>query len=250
MRVLCKVSYDGSNYLGYQKQNNGITIQKIIEDCLKKICKKEIIIHSSGRTDAKVHAYGQMFHFDTELNMSEYNWYNAINSLLPKDIRIIKVYFVEDDFHARFNAKQKNYIYKINIGKYNLFEKDYVTQVNFPLNIDKVKEASELFIGVHDFKNFCANNEKDIDYIRTIYSIDVSLNEEYLELSFIGSGFKRYMIRMIVGTILEYSKGRIDLDYIEERLDTSIFNTTQYNAAPEGLYLNKVYYERDDIDEN
>ena len=115
MRVLCKVSYDGSEYLGYQKQNNGNTIQNVIEDCLKRICKKEVIIHSSGRTDAKVHANGQMFHFDTDLKMSELNWYKALNSLLPKDIRIKKVFFVEDDFHSRFNATSKNYIYKINI---------------------------------------------------------------------------------------------------------------------------------------
>ena len=125
MRVLCKVSYDGSNYFGYQKQNNGNTIQNEIENCLNKICKKEVTIHSSGRTDAKVHAYGQMFHFDTELNMSEDNWYKALNSLLPKDIRILKVYFVDDGFHSRFSAKAKEYIYKINMGKYNLFEKDY-----------------------------------------------------------------------------------------------------------------------------
>jgi len=250
MRILCKVSYDGSNYLGYQKQNNGSTIQKTIEECLKKICKKEITIHSSGRTDAKVHAYGQMFHFDSELNMNENNWHNALNSLLPKDIRILNVYFVEDDFHSRFNAKEKNYIYKINMGNYNLFEKDYVTQINQILNVDKIKEASELFVGTHDFKNFCANNEKEIDYIRTIYAIDIYEKENYLELSFRGNGFKRYMIRMIVGTILEYAKGRIELNYIEERLDTAIFITTQYNASPEGLYLNKVIYERSEIDEN
>lgn len=249
MRVLCKVSYDGSNYYGYQKQNNEITIQEVIENCLNKICKKPVIIHSSGRTDAKVHAYGQMFHFDTELNMNEDNWFKALNSLLPKDIRIKKVYLVDDDFHSRFNAKIKNYIYKINIGEYNLFEKDYITQINKKLNIYKIQEAIDLFIGTHDFRNFCANNEKDIDYIRTIYSIDVIEKDNYIELSFKGNGFKRYMIRMIVGTILEYSKGRIDLSYIEDRLDTVEFNTTQYNAQPEGLYLNKVIYERSDIDE-
>lgn len=249
MRVLCKVSYDGSNYYGYQKQNNEITIQEVIENCLNKICKKPVIIHSSGRTDAKVHAYGQMFHFDTELNMNEDNWFKALNSLLPKDIRIKKVYLVDDDFHSRFNAKIKNYIYKINIGEYNLFEKDYITQINKKLNIYKIQEAIALFIGTHDFRNFCANNEKDIDYIRTIYSIDVIEKDNYIELSFKGNGFKRYMIRMIVGTILEYSKGRIDLSYIEDRLDTVEFNTTQYNAQPEGLYLNKVIYERSDIDE-
>lgn len=250
MRVLCKVSYDGSNYFGYQKQNNGNTIQKTIEDCLKIICKKEVIIHSSGRTDAKVHAYGQMFHFDTDINMNENNWIKALNSLLPKDIRIVKVYFVEDTFHARFSAKEKNYIYKINIGEYNLFEKNYITQINQKIDLEKIREASELFIGTHDFKNFCANNELDADYIRTIFSIDLNINNNYIELSFKGTGFKRYMIRMIVGTILEYAKGRIDLEYILERLDTTIFNTTHYNAAPEGLYLNKVFYERSDIDEN
>jgi len=250
MRVLCKVSYDGSEYLGYQKQNNGNTIQNVIEDCLKRICKKEVIIHSSGRTDAKVHENGQMFHFDTDLKMSELNWYKALNSLLPKDIRIKKVFFVEDDFHSRFNATSKNYIYKINMGEYNLFERNYVTQYNKKINIERIKEISELFVGTHDFKNFCANNEKDIDYIRVIYSIDIIEQDNYLYISFVGSGFKRYMIRMIVGTMLEYAKGKIDTDYILDRLDTTIFNTTGYNAAPEGLYLNKVYYGRSEIDED
>ena len=247
MRVLCKVSYDGSSYYGYQKQLNKITIQGVIEDCIKRITKKEISIHASGRTDAKVHAYGQMFHFDTDSNMSEINWYNALNSLLPKDIRILNVTFVSDDFHARFNVLKKNYIYKINIGKYNLFERNYITQINQELNLEKIKDASLLFIGTHDYRNFCANNDKDDDYIRTIYSIDVTKKDDYIILSFIGSGFKRYMVRMIVGTIIEYSKDRINLDYIYERLDINEFNTTQYNAAPEGLYLNEVYYERDDL---
>ena len=235
MRILCKVSYDGSNYYGYQKQLENITIQKTIEDCLKKICKKEVVIYSSGRTDAKVHAYGQMFHFDTDLNMSEINWYNALNSLLPKDIRIIKTFIVEDDFHSRFNVKKKNYIYKINMGKYNLFEKDYITQINTHLNIEKLKEASKLFIGTHDYRNFCANSEKDDDYIRSIFSIDITKENEYLIISFFGTWFKRYMIRMIVGTMIEYSKNKIDNEYITSRLYTSIFNTTHYNAAPEGL---------------
>ena len=249
MRVLCKVSYDGSNYYGFQKQNDRITIQSIIEECLKKITKKEVNISASGRTDAHVHAYGQMFHFDTDLNMNEINWYNALNSLLPKDIRIKKVFFVEDGFHARFSAEKKNYIYKINMGEYNLFEKDYISQVNKELNIDKLNEASSLFVGTHDFKNFCANSDKEDDYIRTIYDIKILKKDNYLSISFIGTGFKRYMIRMLVGTLLEYEKGRIDLNYIKNRLDVLEFNNTQYNAAPEGLYLNKVYYGRSDIDE-
>ena len=147
----------------------------------------------------------------------------------------------------RFNVLKKNYIYKINIGKYNLFERNYITQINQELNLEKIKDASLLFIGTHDYRNFCANNDKDDDYIRTIYSIDVTKKDDYIILSFIGSGFKRYMVRMIVGTIIEYSKDRINLDYIYERLDINEFNTTQYNAAPEGLYLNEVYYERDDL---
>lgn len=250
MRVLCKVSYDGSSYYGYQKQNNKRTIQNTIEDCLKKICKKDVNIYASGRTDAKVHAYGQMFHFDTDLNMNEDNWYKALNSLLPKDIRILKVYFVNDDFHSRFSVFKKNYIYKINIGEYNLFEKNYVTQLNYELDLERLKEASELFIGTHDYRNFCNNNDVDDDYIRTIYSIEITKNKNYIEFSFIGTGFKRYMIRMIVGTIIEYARNRIDSDYIVNRLDTTMFNTTKYNANPEGLYLKKVYYGRSEIDED
>ena len=250
MRVLCKVSYDGSMYYGFQKQNNKVTIQGTIEEAIKKITKEDIAIHASGRTDAKVHAYGQMFHFDSSLNMNESNWLHALNSLLPHDIRINKVFFVEDDFHARFNVKRKNYIYKMNLGDYNLFERKYITQFNKDLNLESLNEATELFLGTHDFRNFCSNNEENMDYIRTIYSIDISKKNRYLEFSFVGTGFKKYMIRMIVGTIIAYSTNKIDLDYISNRFDIVEFNTTQFNAKPEGLYLNKVIYERDDIDED
>ena len=136
------------------------------------------------------------------------------------------------------------------MGEYNLFEKDYVTQLNYKLDIERVREACELFIGTHDYRNFCNNNEVDDDYIRTIYSIDIERKDDYLTFSFVGTGFKRYMIRMIVGTIIEYSRNRITSDFIVNRLDTTMFNTTKYNANPEGLYLNKVYYGRSDIDEN
>ena len=115
-----------------------------------------------------------MFHFDTDLNMNEDNWYKALNSLLPKDIRILKVHFVNDDFHSRFSVFKKNYIYKINIGEYNLFEKNYVTQLNYELDLERLKEASELFIGTHDYRNFCNNNEVDDDYVGFK---DVTMNE-------------------------------------------------------------------------
>ncbi len=250
MKVLCKVSYDGSFYFGYQKQNNQITIQEVIENVLKKITKKEINIYASGRTDAKVHAYGQMFHFESDLNMSELNWEKALNSLLPKDIRIIKVFFVEEDFHARFSVIKKNYIYKMNLGKYDLFNRNYIAQLNYDLDLTKLNEVSKLFIGEHDYRNFCSNNEDNDDYVRNIYSIDIQKENDLIYISFKGSGFKRYMIRMIVGTMIEYARNRIDLNYITTRLDTNEINKTQYKALAEGLYLNKVYYGRSDIDED
>ena len=154
MRYLMTFSYDGSKYSGYQKQPKKKTIQSEIEKVLKKInSEQKVDIHASGRTDAGVHALNQKAHFDMDAKMSPDKLKYSINCLLPKDIYIKDIKEVNDDFHARFNVKAKEYVYKINMGEYNPIEKDYVYQYNKKLDAVRMERAVRYLVGTHDFKS-------------------------------------------------------------------------------------------------
>ena len=165
MRFLMTFSYDGSNYKGYQRQPKVKTVQGEIEKALRKISgDKKMEIHGSGRTDAGVHALGQRAHFDFETNMTPKNIKDALNSLIPKDIYIKNVEEVSDTFHARYNVKAKEYIYKINMGEYNPIEKDYVYQYNKKLDVVEIERAIKYLEGTHNFKSFTKTNDEQDDY--------------------------------------------------------------------------------------
>ena len=156
-------SYDGSKFVGYQIQNEGRTVQEELIKAVEKINGEKTKIDASGRTDRGVHALEQNACFKTTRTMQESEWLKALNGLLPDDIYIKSVVFEKEDFHPRFDVKQKTYLYKINLGEYNPFERDYVYQLNKNIDLDKFIQASKLFIGKHDFRCFCAN-EDAVDY--------------------------------------------------------------------------------------
>ena len=242
MRYLMTISYDGSNFYGYQVQNNKRTIQGEIEKCLTKINgNKKVKIVGSGRTDRGVHAMGQRAHFDFK-EMDIIKLKNSLNKLLPEDIYIKQIETVADDFHARFNVTKKEYIYIINMGEYNPLKNKYEFQLNKKLNISKMKEAAKYLIGEHNFKSFTKTDEEKDDYVRTIFTIDFVLNNDLLTISFIGTGFLRYMVRNIVGLLVE-----VGLEKVEPNATLDILNSCDRTKAfktfsPNGLYLNKVYY--------
>ena len=242
MRYLMTFSYDGSNFYGYQVQNNKRTVQGEIESCLTKINgNKKVKIVGSGRTDRGVHATGQRAHFDfKEIDISKLQ--TSLNKLLPTDIFIKSIKIVPDDFHARFDVKKKEYVYKINMGEYNPLKYNYEFQLNQNLNIDKMKKASSYLIGEHNFKSFTKTNEEKEDYIRIIYDIDFKVVNHVLAIKFTGSGFLRYMVRNIVGLLVEVGLDKVNpeitLDILKSCDRTKAFKT--FN--PNGLYLNKVYY--------
>ena len=179
MRYLMTFSYDGTNYYGYQKQPSKITIQGVLETALTKINKNiNVYVHSSGRTDSKVHALNQRAHFDLDININEEKLRRALNGLINKDIYIKKIIKVNDNFHARFNVIKKEYIYKINIGEYDPIEKNYVYQYNKNIDIKKMKKATKHLKGTHNFKAFTKfDNQKETDFIRTIYKIKIKKNK-------------------------------------------------------------------------
>ena len=237
------VSYNGVGFNGYQKQNNLRSVQGEIEKVLKQIHHYEVKSFGAGRTDKGVHALGQVFNFETELNMGAKEYEKAFNSLLPSDIYVKSVEEVDLSFHSRYSSKGKEYHYLINVGEYNVLEKDYVLQFNRELDVDKMIEASRLFLGEHDFKNFCASEEEKVkDYIRVIHSIDIIKENDKIMFIFKGNGFLRYMIRMIVGILVEIGKGRKDEFFIRERLDVDKLNRSNYKVDSCGLYLVKVNY--------
>ena len=242
MRYLITFSYDGTNYNGYQKQLNKNTIQDKIESALNKITSNKIIIHASGRTDSKVHALNQKAHFDLDKEYDIYKLKKSINSLIPEDIHISKIEVVDNDFHARFNVKEKEYIYKLNIGEYNPLDRNYVYQYNKELDLDKMIEASKYLLGEHNFKSFTKTDDSKEDYIRNIYKINITKKDNIITFDFIGNGFLRYMIRNIVGTLIEVGENKIDPIKVKEILDSQNRKNAGKTAHPEGLYLYNVKY--------
>lgn len=237
------ISYDGKGFYGYQKQRNLRNVQMEIEKVLKEIHHYEVKSFGAGRTDKGVHALGQVFNFESELTMGANEYFRAFNSLLPKDVYVKDVEEVDLSFHARYSSNSKEYHYLVNLGEYNVLEKDYVLQFNRKLDVERMREASTLFLGEHDFRNFCASEEEKVkDYIRTIYSIEIIQNNDKLTFVLKGNGFLRYMVRMIVGIIIEIGKGRQSVNFIEERLDCEILKRSNYKVDACGLYLVRVNY--------
>lgn len=242
MRIKGIVSYKGNNYHGWQKQIGDNSIEEEIEKVLSKVLDEPINIYASGRTDAKVHAYGQVFHFDTnkEPDLSKLTY--SINMMLNDDIKIISLEKVDDNFHARYSAKAKIYEYKILLGSKDPFNYDTHYLCPYPIDIDLLKESLKKFIGVHDFRNLSSKEEDEDDFVREIYSIDIDHSNDEINIIFKGNGFMRYMIRYMVGVALAISYHKEDISYIDSLLDTKERKITSYKAPAEGLYLVKVEY--------
>ena len=242
-RYLINFSYDGSNYNGYQKQKGLNTIQGNIEKALKQINNnKTTKFSSSGRTDAGVHAINQYGHADINVEITEYKLKRALNSLLPDDIYVKNTKIVDNDFHSRYNAKKKEYIYKINTGEYNPIERKYVYQLCKNINIDKIEEALNYIKGTYDFKYLSSNEIEEKNTIRTIYSAKVKEKDNYIQLSFIGDGFLKYMVRTIVGILIQIGLEDYEVNEIKKILNGNGKNNYKKIAPPEGLYLKDVTY--------
>ena len=243
MRYLAKVSYDGSSYSGWQIQPNVTTIQEVIEKAISLINKKETSITASGRTDTGVHALGQVFHFDSSYDLDGKVWVKAINSKLPDDIRIQEVMKTSDVFHARFDAINKTYVYKINCGEYNLFERNYIYQYNKSLNIDLLKDYSAIVEGVHDFGSFNSSSYEEMpNQVRTLISFIGKLEDNILTITIKGDGFLRHMIRVLVGTYISLCEEKITLETIKNALEHPNKEAISYKVPGMGLYLEEVEY--------
>lgn len=242
MRYLITFSYDGSNFNGFSKQDGLRTVQGEMENVLKFINNSETKIVGSGRTDKGVHAIKQVCHVDILVNINEYKLKCAMNSLLPKDIHVISTKVVDDNFHARYMVKEKVYEYKLNMGEYNPIERNYVYQFNKKLDVDKMISASKYLIGVHDFKAFTPNKDIRNNYIREIYSIEITNNSDIVIFTFKGNGFIKYQIRNMVGLLIQVGLNKKEVIDVKKILDSKNRSNGFRTSHPEGLYLKDVIY--------
>lgn len=243
MRYLIKFSYDGTNYSGFQKQKGLNTIEEKLEEALTKINNgKKTTITATGRTDKGVHALCQYGHADIDVNINEKKLKRAMNSNLPEDIHVIETKEVDNNFHARYNVKEKEYKYYINIGEYNPIERNYVYQYNYNLNIDNMKKAIRFFEGEHDFRSFVTENKEKENCVRTITYTNIELKDNKIIITFRGNGFLRYQVRNMVGLLIKIGENKISPDSVDKIIESKDRTKASKTAPSEGLYLTKVIY--------
>lgn len=240
------VSYDGSDFKGYQKQPRCRTVQGELEKALKKINgDKEVSVCASGRTDAGVHAINQKAHFDLEQEIDSEKLLRSVNSILPEDIYVKSIDQVSDNFHARFSAIGKEYIYQINMGEYNPLERKYVYQHNGKLDVVEMQRAIKYLEGTHSFKAFTKSDDEREDYVRTLSQTNIIRDLKdvsKITLVFIGNGFMRYMVRNMVGTLIEIGEGKRRSEEIIDILNSEDRTKAGKTAEAQGLFLRNVFY--------
>lgn len=241
--VMLVIEYEGTNFSGWQRQIGQRTVEEEIEKTLRKISKEEIKIIGSGRTDAKVHALGQVANFKTRSTIPASRFKYILNNRLPEDIRIRESKEVNMDFHSRFSAKAKQYKYIIYNNKMpSALYRNFSYHIPRNLDIDKMTDAACEFIGTHDFASFKGRRSVVKDTIRTIYKIDIKRKKDLIEINILGKSFLRYMIRIIVGTLIEVGYGNLNRQDIREIIACKNRTKAKKTAEPQGLFLMKVYY--------
>jgi len=241
--IMVQIAYDGTNYSGWQSQPNGKTIQEEIMKALKKLTGDEIIINGAGRTDAGVHAYGQVASFILERNIPVNRLPLALNSNLPEDISIVNAIEVPMEFHARFSATGKRYIYHIYEGRYrNPVLRNYSYHVHYELDHNKMREAANFLIGTHDFRGFMSNGSSVQNTVRTIHKLDIISKDNSLYIHIEGNGFLYNMVRIITGTLVKIGTGKMAVEQIQKVLETKDRTIAGHKAPSQGLFLDKVFY--------
>ena len=238
MKYLMIVQYSGLNYNGFQKQKSGNTIQNHLENALKTITKEEINTTGSGRTDAKVSAFMQPVSFETKKELDTAKTLYSLNGILPSEIKVLSL--VESDIHARFDAKQKTYCYKMYVSNVDLPLYNNALRISPTLNFKEMKKFLKTLVGTHDFKGFQASGSETETTTRTIFSAKLKKENQYLNLYITGNGFLYKMVRNIVGTMLKVGENKLNIKNLKPTLFTT-FKATN-TAKPEYLYLTNVEY--------
>ncbi|MBR4636325.1 MAG: tRNA pseudouridine(38-40) synthase TruA [Clostridia bacterium] len=252
-RIVLIIEYWGTNYVGWQVQPNGVSVQEVLAKALGEVTGEEIKLHASGRTDSGVHARAQVAHFDTESRIPADKIAFAVNTRLPKDIRV-KASFIapeaEGGFHSRFSVRKKHYRYRVlNTLHDSAFTADTALHVHYPLDLERLNAAAALFLGTHDFAAFKAVNSTAATTVRTIYRSEWRREGDMLVYDVAGSGFLYNMVRIMVGTMLRIGMGYDDLSVIENALAKPTRENAGDTAPAHGLTLWRVEYDAFDTED-
>lgn len=243
-RIKLTVAYDGTCYSGFQIQDNGNTIAAELNRALSKLSGHEVEVAGASRTDAGVHARGQVATFDLRGRISPGQICIAAQGLLPQDIRIIQAEEVPADFHCRYEAKGKHYRYTVDAGPVtDPFQYRYRWHFPRSLDLEKMQEARNHLLGSHDFRAFCASHSGRTNFVRRLDAVDLTLKEDVLTLDFWGNGFLYKMVRSITGYLLDVGRGRFSPDLGKEVLLTGRRQDLGVTAPARGLCLMKIYYK-------
>ncbi len=243
-RIKLTVSYEGTRYHGFQRQPTGITVQESLEKAIEQLQGEPVRIVGSGRTDAGVHARGQVVHFDTEAAIPPERWGAALNSVLPDDIVVRQSEQVSSSFHARYDVKSKTYRYLIDHGRVrDVFLRNRAWHISRPLDLESMVTAATAFVGTHDFTAFCSAKADVGNRVRTITRVDIEKDGNRIWLTFMGNGFLYNMVRIMTGTLVEVGAGKRDVAEIPHLIEAKDRTLTGITAPPQGLYLWSVDYE-------
>jgi tRNA pseudouridine38-40 synthase len=242
-RWKCVCAYDGAPFSGWQCQEDGKGIQDVIEARLAQILEKPVRIEASGRTDAGVHARAQVFHFDAEWRHGAERFHAALRSCLPPGIQIVSLRPTKADFHARFSATGKRYIYYLHLGDADPFTRPYTWPILRPLDIEAMRAAAAVLVGKQDFRAFTAYNGKEReDTVRHIRRLDVVRRGKIIRLIVEGDGFLYKMVRSIAGALVKVGEGRSSPAEVKAILVSRQRTEAVLTAPPQGLFLDKVFY--------
>ena len=242
-RIKLTLEYDGTGYAGWQVQPNSDTIQQRVEEALAKVLQEKVRINGSGRTDAGVHARGQVAHFETVSNLPLKNIRDGANTYLPPDIAIIRIEEAAPDFHARYSARGKIYRYRVLIRETRSpLSLNHTYRLSLPVDVEKMRIASRSLIGKHDFSAFEASGSSIQDKVRQLSRLEIREEGEILEIEFQGNGFLYKMVRNIVGTLIEVGKGNISPEEVKDILGSRDRENAGPTAPAAGLCLIQVIY--------
>lgn len=243
MRVKLIIEYNGAMYAGWQRQENALAIQQVIEESIFALTGERINIVGAGRTDSGVHALGQTAHFDTFSTIPADRFAPALNTILPESIRIRESSEADENFSARYSAKGKTYQYKIYNSRVNsplhMLDHAYIPLL---LDVDRMKAAAKYFLGEHDFAAFCARDKRNGSTIRSLWQCDIVRIDKEIIITVSGKSFLYNMVRIISGTLIEVGLGKIDPDSIPELITKKERTLTGQTAPANGLTLKEVYY--------
>lgn len=250
MRIRMVISYDGTSYAGYQTQPNGITVQEEIEKALFKLTGEKIVIHASGRTDSGVHARAQVAHFDTDSKIPPEKFSFALNTHLPKDIRIMNTAEVDSLFHSRFTAKRKTYRYTVQNGVHeDPFFRNTALFIHSKLDFEAMQKEAEKVVGTHDFAAFRSTGTVNKTTVRTVFESFWTKKDNLYIYTVTGDGFLYNMVRILAGTMLDVGMGRIEGGAVEKALKSTKRSDAGATAPPHGLMLYRVQYPDFDTEE-